>query len=58
MKARIGNNSSMPVGAPSCHSNRDRLEEAGSSKEISRTALHPPILQLIHTTKSWQLRDI
>lgn len=55
MKARIGNNSSMPVGAPSCHSNRDRLEEAGSSKEISRTALHPPILQLIHTTKCWQL---
>lgn len=58
MKTRIGKNSSMPVGALSCHSNRDRLEEAGSNKEISRTALHPPILQLVHTTKCWQLRDI
>lgn len=42
MMARIGNNNSMPVGAPSCHSNRVRLEEAGSSEEISRTASQTP----------------
>lgn len=42
MMARIGNNSFMPVGALSYHSNRDRLEEAGSSKEISRTTLCTP----------------